>query len=1352
MGDYDLSGLNPRGFEHLVQALAKKVIAQGVRPFGDGKDGGREATFDGPMSYPSDAAPWNGYLTIQAKFLQRPFRTTDEGAWVRTQLEAELSKYRDQVGNRRIPEYYVFVTNAVLTPASNIGGVDKADTLIESYQPHLNLKGYEVWHYDTLCRFLDGQEDIRRAYTAFITPGDVLAGIMRWLDTRRPDFEMVMSAFLQKQMYADQFVKLGQAGYASEEKTSLAQVFVDLTATEERLTEPTDERADAKGGLPKGFVSQMIDIAGQLLNPETLLECAEAKRPTSSHEELTRDLAQTPTPALDVDPGRYVLIGGPGQGKTTVGQYLCQLHRAAILKDRPPHTLSSEAREALRDIQESSSKDGIALPSVRRFPVRIVLSHLAAELSAKTVSSLLMYVARTIAATTAREVSADDLQTWLGAYPWIIVLDGLDEVPASSNREQLMSCISDFWSDAAQVNADVMVVATTRPQGYGLEFSPRYYRHLYLTPLSPQRGRHYAVKLLTVRYPEDTEARDRILRGLERAIRERATARLMRSPLQVTVMALLVDRHGDPPNQRWPLFQKYYDVVYDRELAKGSLASSVLRDYKIHIDAVHQHVGLRLHLDGAQAGATEALLTSSEFGQLVRVRLVEAGYMESKLEEILGNIITAAMHRLVFLVAPIAERVGFEIRSLQEFMAAEAIMSGNDQQVSIRLEAIATVAYWRNVLLFAAGRVIATREHMFAIILSICDALNEHDPRLSETSSEAATLQGSRLALDLLDDGLARDFPKHIRTLARKSLRLLRLPPNPLPGDPWTSRLAGQFSPDTEEIFFEEIERGLTQISVFDQLSAWDLLHRLQVGGSERAARLRESHWPSDPTDALEILRTVTTQHKHYHFIDIWVNMCPHVTLHQIGESNAFPPMPNPASSLPTWFIAASKLFDRKSHGKNKCDLDIPIRLDGTDLELLRLHLLPVGEKRSRDICDLLHMPEQRHPAWLPVIEGARFIENPSSRSLAAVLRAIADVWYNKSYAVRIPTTWFPWPLAECVHACAETGDFARMSERAESGEFGDYDDWVAAEVRWATDGLNGESFNALSDEHWPYDIQSLQKGLPIRDDNLRLIQDTSSQAELDAYTHLYDHLPPSRIRREVANLFPICFGYRGFRAIRTVPMPAPDRLTKFLRESSGRVIDVGVFADLGTLSTNIKEWVDLFDFIGTAFRLTGFHYAGSKLPEIVLALHVQYPERSGLIGFLGDLAILGYPIPRHTVLLEPTSFSDPLTSLYAFLLHLMQLPTEAGQLVPLVAAARTLISQTPIFVNTISDVVIQRMKGVDLASAFITEILTFWPRHEWLSKGRAIAFLESERQTQRNSLSDPILRISLGVPNLHKN
>jgi hypothetical protein len=51
MPDYNLTGLSTRSFEQLIQALSVKLFGPGVVIFGDGPDGGREATFEGPMNY-----------------------------------------------------------------------------------------------------------------------------------------------------------------------------------------------------------------------------------------------------------------------------------------------------------------------------------------------------------------------------------------------------------------------------------------------------------------------------------------------------------------------------------------------------------------------------------------------------------------------------------------------------------------------------------------------------------------------------------------------------------------------------------------------------------------------------------------------------------------------------------------------------------------------------------------------------------------------------------------------------------------------------------------------------------------------------------------------------------------------------------------------------------------------------------------------------------------------------------------------------------------------------------------------------------------------------------------------------
>jgi hypothetical protein len=99
MSDYDLSGLSTRSFEKLIQSIAGKVLGPGTVTYGDGPDGGREATFEGRMDYPSQADPWDGYCVIQAKFLQRPRNPSTDGRWALKELTGELNGLLTRFGN-----------------------------------------------------------------------------------------------------------------------------------------------------------------------------------------------------------------------------------------------------------------------------------------------------------------------------------------------------------------------------------------------------------------------------------------------------------------------------------------------------------------------------------------------------------------------------------------------------------------------------------------------------------------------------------------------------------------------------------------------------------------------------------------------------------------------------------------------------------------------------------------------------------------------------------------------------------------------------------------------------------------------------------------------------------------------------------------------------------------------------------------------------------------------------------------------------------------------------------------------------------------------------------------------------
>jgi hypothetical protein len=219
----------------------------------------------------------------------------------------------------------------------------------------------------------------------------------------------------------------------------------------------------------------------------------------------------------------------------------------------------------------------------------------------------------------------------------------------------------------------------------------------------------------------------------------------MRSPLQVTIMATLVARGGPAPQERWVLFRRYYNVIYDRENAKrvGDV-TELLRSYRTHIDAIHHRVGLTLQVESERSGQTDARLGIQELRKIVGDRLTQEGLAGSVASDIQRRIIDAASDRLVFLVGVREGQIGFEIRSLQEFMAAEALMDGPDVDAVRRLNRIAPITHWNNVFLFAAGKCFADRQHLRSTVVDICTTLNESAP---DDEVRHHVLVGSQLAL-----------------------------------------------------------------------------------------------------------------------------------------------------------------------------------------------------------------------------------------------------------------------------------------------------------------------------------------------------------------------------------------------------------------------------------------------------------------------------------------------------------------------------------------------------------------------------------------------------------------------------
>lgn len=82
MTDYQLGRLSARSFEQLSQALLLQYFGPHITVFGDGPDGGREATFLGTVFYPNCQAGWSGKGVLQVKFRQVPDTRGGDANWL----------------------------------------------------------------------------------------------------------------------------------------------------------------------------------------------------------------------------------------------------------------------------------------------------------------------------------------------------------------------------------------------------------------------------------------------------------------------------------------------------------------------------------------------------------------------------------------------------------------------------------------------------------------------------------------------------------------------------------------------------------------------------------------------------------------------------------------------------------------------------------------------------------------------------------------------------------------------------------------------------------------------------------------------------------------------------------------------------------------------------------------------------------------------------------------------------------------------------------------------------------------------------------------------------------------------
>lgn len=1032
--DFDFRTFSTRSFERFAQAMALHVLGKGVLVFGDGPDGAREATYEGILAYPSVAENWSGYTVMQAKFLQVSRTPQEDADWLVGQLTAEFEKFSEPQSTLIKPDYYILVSNARLSPMPEgirgKGGIEKIDQVFKKYKKKIGFKDYRVWHLDQLSTMLMGANELRRSYAAWLSSSDVIADMLDNINAKTKAVRQAMYRYLTRELRAHQPVRLQQAGHSADVQIMIEDVFIDLPY---RL----HDQPDFQHLKTKLLLSTLLDRSRDCLDGAsvTAQQCNDIGRPE-----------------------RILLLGGPGQGKSTLSQFLAQIFRANILNSDNERNNTADIKLIIENTLSKAVSADLGIDVPRRFPLRVDLPNYADWLSnnnKNAADSLLHYLAKLISEVSHADLTIEDLRSWITSFPTIFILDGLDEVPPSANRSSVLRAINEFWDEAT--TADVLMIVTTRPQGYNDDLGANYYSKFEMTSLEPTQAIAYGEKLAAARISDHVQC-ERVITRLKEAAKSNTTTRLMISPLQVAILLALIDQRGDAPTDRWSLFYKYFDVVLQREQGKVGPVGQTMRLWGRHISAIHYKAGFLLHVESESKGKSEAYFSAAELKTLIQGQLKEDDFEGDELRSITHELLAASTERLVLIVQREDDRFSFEVRSLQEFMAAAHLMNGHQAVVQDRLRYISNREHWLHVFQIAASKCFSVNdsEHYRDTIVTICRDLNENGEEI-----DRLLRTGSRLALALLNDGLAYDQPRYRRLLINESFNLLLAGPSLLP-DSLSDHCSREPSKTTESL-----RRYLSSAYTESINAVWKFLLHCSAKGQGWSNNLLNEIWPEDPTEAFNILVQWIEPSADSSIVNRMrrtITDCSPVSI-----SSALRDSDNISTHRIVRIFPCLALLTYIQTEK----LNIEVKINNLDTPL-KICLTPLTiSQDQRKVFDNIPGTD----SWASVRALRDFHISPSATALAGLLDRILDEGWLEDFNAMLSN--LPWPLASVFLLLGKTEDERLVINQVRNGAYGDIEDWNAAELRWRSEGITDFDFNFLTHGRF-YGADVSRVGFPI--------------------------------------------------------------------------------------------------------------------------------------------------------------------------------------------------------------------------------------------------------------------------------
>jgi len=672
--------LSEKAFQQLCGALLRNKYND-VQCFPVGMaDQGIDAISDGDVIY---QVKWSSKVQ------------QDAANWLTKAIDGEREKIERLVRERRASRYVLMTSVAGTTTASGTGSMQKLANELDKYSKQFGIP-VECWWQSEIDAEVDlAPDSLKWSYQEMLAGTEAIRYLIYGSQVEGDAAQMrdTVLQVMAAQWRDDARIKFSQVELG---RINLVDLFVDVRASLQ--------------AAPRNAIDQFSSVQNHRVN-ETL--------------GAVEYMLKTTVPLT-------YLLGVPGQGKSTLGQYLSQVHRAAILpgdmlpERTPPHETVTEPKLPLRiDLSDYaawlSGRDPFGEDELPKNPRRRKKGQRSLELFLAAFCSGL---------SGGRSVTVEQVQSLLARYPTLLVLDGLDEIADLELRRIVVEQIDDAASRMAGT-ANIrrfQVLVTARPNAASLpEPDKNIFQTLRLEPLTPELQGEFVNKWANV---YDIHGADR--RKLRRIFQSRVAldhiAQLADNPMQLTILLFLISRKGEAvPVSRTPLYSDYMQTLLEREVDNHQID----RDQVPRVEEVTSFLGWYMH-SGVESTPNAGRMTRDdiETALLIYFRKTEAEELDVK------DLFKAVSDRFWALTSKMEGTFEFAVQPVREFFAARfmAEWAGQDRRDPLPkqdvLKQLIERAYWLNTARFYAG--FANPNELAGLRYGLDDALIDRRHPLQE--------------------------------------------------------------------------------------------------------------------------------------------------------------------------------------------------------------------------------------------------------------------------------------------------------------------------------------------------------------------------------------------------------------------------------------------------------------------------------------------------------------------------------------------------------------------------------------------------------------------------------------------